>query len=211
MIFYPLLVHVLILYKVPAVAVAGLVVTSLVYFYTMLHLRRGSRLRLVWIGVYALLAVVGLLNLFTDTIYALYLPSLLINSGLMIMFGLTLRRASMPLIERLMRMEYPDGALPEALVRYARRLTRIWTGYFAVMVLLLLVLSINAPIELWSLFANVLTYVLAMVLFLAQYAYRAWRYREYGVFMPWDTLRCIARMAPRERAQLLFHGRPGPE
>lgn len=207
MIFYPLLVHLLILYKVPVVAVAGLVATSLVYFYTMLHLRRGSRLRLVWTGVYALLAVVGLLNLFTGTIHALYLPSLFINFGLMIMFGLTLRRFSMPLVERLMRMEYPGGALPEALVRYARQLTRIWTGYFAVIVLIALVLAVSAPIELWSLFANVLTYVLAILLFLAQYAYRALRYREYGVFMPWDTLRCIARVSPRDRAQLLFHGR----
>lgn len=207
MIFYPLLVHLLILYKVPVVAVAGLVATSLVYFYTMLHLRRGSRLRLVWTGVYALLAVVGLLNLLTGTIHALYLPSLFINFGLMIMFGLTLRRFSMPLVERLMRMEYPGGALPEALVRYARQLTRIWTGYFAVIVLIALVLAVSAPIEMWSLFANVLTYVLAILLFLAQYAYRALRYREYGVFMPWDTLRCIARVSPRDRAQLLFHGR----
>lgn len=207
MIFYPLLVHLLILYKVPVVAVAGLVATSLVYFYTMLHLRRGSRLRLVWTGVYALLAVVGLLNLLTDTVYALYLPSLFINFGLMILFGLTLRRFSMPLVERLMRMEYPGGALPQALVRYARQLTRIWTGYFAVIVLIALVLAVSAPIELWSLFANVLTYVLAILLFLAQYAYRALRYREYGVFMPWDTLRCIARVSPRDRAQLLLHGR----
>jgi len=207
MIFYPLLVHFLILYKVPVVAVAGLVATSLVYFYTMLHLRRGSRLRLVWTGVYALLAVVGLLNLLTGTIYALYLPSLFINFGLMIMFGLTLRRFSMPLVERLMRMEYPGGALPEALVRYARQLTRIWTGYFAVIVLIALVLAVSAPIEMWSLFANVLTYVLAILLFLAQYAYRALRYRRYGLFMPWDSLRCIARVSPHDRAQLLFHGR----
>jgi len=60
MIFYPLLVHLLILYKVPVVAVAGLVATSLVYFYAMLRMGRGSRLRFAWIGVYALLAAVGL-------------------------------------------------------------------------------------------------------------------------------------------------------
>jgi uncharacterized membrane protein len=210
MIFYPLLVHLLILYKVPVVAVAGLVATSLVYFYTMLHLRAGPRLRFVWMGMYALLAAVGLLNLLTDTVYALYLPPLLINAGLMLVFGLTLRRASMPLIERLMRMEYPGGELPEALVRYARQLTRIWVVYFATIVLVSLVLAVGAPLELWSLFANVLSYVFAILLFLAQYAYRALRYREFGVFMPWDTLRCIARVSPRDRAQMLFYGRSGP-
>lgn len=209
MIFYPLLVHLLILYKVPAVAVAGLVATSLVYFYTMLHLRAGPRVRFVWIGVYALLAAVGSLNLLTDTVYALYLPPLLINSGLMILFGLTLRRGSMPLVERLMRMEYPGAELPAALVRYARNLTRVWVGYFASIVLISFLLAVSAPLELWSLFANVLSYFFAIILFLAQYAWRALRYRQYGLFMPWDTLRCIARVSPRERAQLLFHGRPG--
>ena len=34
-----------------------------------------------------------------------------------------------------------------------------------------------------------------------------WFAHLYGLFMPWDTLRCIARIAPRDRAQLLFHGR----
>jgi uncharacterized membrane protein len=209
MIFYPLLVHLLILYKVPAVAVAGLVVTSLVYFYTMLHLRAGPRVRFVWIGVYALLAAVGLLNLLTDTVYALYLPPLLINSGLMILFGLTLRRGSMPLVERLMRMEYSGAELPAALGRYARNLTRIWVGYFSSIVLISLLLAVSAPLELWSLFANVLSYLFAIILFLAQYVWRALRYRQYGLFMPWDTLRCIARVSPRDRAQLLFYGRPG--
>jgi len=209
MIFYPLLVHLLILYKVPAVAVAGLVATSLVYFYTMLHLRAGPRVRFVWIGVYALLAAVGSLNLLTDTVYALYLPSLLINFGLMTLFGLTLRRGSMPLVERLMRMEYSGAELPAALVRYARNLTRVWVGYFASIVLISLLLAVSAPLELWSLFANVLSYLFAIILFFAQYAWRALRYRQYGLFMPWDTLRCIARISPHDRAQLLFYGRPG--
>lgn len=211
MIFYPLLVHLLILYKLPVVAVAGLVATSLLYFYTMLRLRGGPRVRFAWIGVYALLAAVGSLNLLTDTVYALYLPPLLINSALMIVFGLTLRRDSMPLIERLMRMEYFGTELPAALVRYARNLTRVWVGYFGSILLIALLLAVSAPLELWSLFANVLSYFFAILLFLAQYAYRALRYRQYGLFMPWDTLGCIARLSPRDRAQLLFHGRFGQE
>ena len=210
MIFYPLLVHFLILLKVPVVAVVGLVITSLVYFYTMLRLRQSTRTRLIWIGLYAMLAVVGLLNLFTNTIYALYLPPVLVNLGLMFLFAMTLQRDSMPLVERLMRMEYPNAALPQPLVRYARNLTRVWVGYFASIVLISLLLAVTAPLELWSLFANVGSYLFAIVLVLAQYAYRALRYRKHGLFMPWDTLRQIARIPAHERAQLLFHGRTGP-
>ena len=119
MIFYPLFVHLLISLKAPAIAVAGLVVTSLVYFYMVLRLRpagaqvprhtQNARARLVWIGLYALFAVLGALSLLTNTVYALFLPPVLVNLGLLLLFGLTLRRTSVPLIERVMRMEYPAG------------------------------------------------------------------------------------------------------
>lgn len=210
MIFYPLLVHFLILLNVPVVAVVGLVITSLVYFYIMLQVRQSARTRLAWIGMYALLAVVGLVNLLTHTVYALYLPPVFINLALMLLFAMTLRGDSMPLVERMMRMEYPNGDLPQPLVRYARNLTRVWVGYFATIVLISLILAVTAPLELWSLFANVLSYVFAILLVLAQYAYRALRYRKHGLFMPWDTLRLMARTSPRDRAQWLFHGRSGP-
>jgi hypothetical protein len=39
----------------------------------------------------------------------------------------------------------------------------------------------------------------------------ALRYRQYDVFMPRDALRCIARVSPRARTQLLFCGRSGQE
>lgn len=210
MIFYPLLVHSLILLEVPVVAVVGLVVTSLVYFYTMLQVRQNVRTRFAWIALYALLAAIGLVNLLTDTVYALYLPPVFVNLGLMLLFGMTLRGDSMPLVERMMRMEYPTGDLPPPLVRYARSLTQVWVGYFAAIVIISLVLALTAPLALWSLFANILSYVFAILLVFAQYAYRAWRYRVHGVFMPWDTLRHMARISAHDRAQLLVHGRVPP-
>lgn len=209
MIFYPLFVHVLILLEVPVVAVLGLVITSLVYFYTLLQVRQTARTRLGWIGMYAMLATVGVINLLTHTVYALYLPPVFINLGLMFLFAMTLRGRSMPLVERLMRMEYPNGELPKPLISYARNLTRVWVAFFAAIVLISIILAKTAPLEIWSLFTNILSYVFAIVLVLAQYAYRAWRYREHGLFMPWDTLRLMMRISPRDRAQLLFHGRSG--
>ncbi len=202
MIFYPLFVHLLISLEAPAIAVAGLVVTSLVYFYAVLRMRQGAGTRLAWIGLYALFAALGTLNLFTQTVYALFLPPVLVNLGLLLLFGLTLRRTSVPLIERVMRMEYPAGELPQPLARYARNVTRAWVVFFGAVALTSAVLAVTAPLEQWSLFSNVLSYVLGVLLLLAQYAYRSWRYREYGVFTPWDTLRCIARRPAREQAQL---------
>lgn len=209
MIFYPVFVHVLIMLEVPVVAVLGLVITSLVYFYTLLQMRQTLRTRLAWIGMYAMLAIVGVINLLTHTVYALYLPPVFINLGLMVLFTMTLRGDSMPLVERLMRMEYPNSDLPKPLIGYARNLTRVWVAFFAGIVLISIILAVTAPLEIWSLFTNILSYVFAILLVLVQYAYRAWRYREHGLFMPWDTLRLMMRISPRDRAQLLFHGRSG--
>ena len=221
MIFYPLFVHLLISLKAPAIAVAGLVVTSLVYFYMVLRLRpagaqvprhtQNARARLVWIGLYTLFAVLGALSLLTNTVYALFLPPVLVNLGLLLLFGLTLRHTSVPLIERVMRMEYPAGELPQPLARYARNVTRAWVVFFGVVALISAVLAVAAPLEQWSLFSNVLSYVFGVLLLLAQYAYRALRYREYGVFAPWDTLRCIARRSAREQAELFSYAGQEPK
>ena len=236
MIFYPLFVHLLISFKAPAIAVAGLVVTSLVYFIAVLRMRQGAGTRLVWIGLYALFAVLGALSLLTNTVYALFLPPVLVNLGLLLLFGLTLRRTSVPLIERVMRMEYLAGELPPTamdggsaereavptgtnagavfpppLVRYARNVTRAWVVFFGAVALTSAVLAVAAPLEQWSLFSNVLSYVFGVLLLLAQYAYRALRYREYGVFTPWDTLRCIARRSAREQGELFSYAGQEPK
>lgn len=209
MIFYPLFVHLLIAAEAPAIAVAGLVVTSLVYFYTLLRVHRGAGTRFAWAGLYALLAAFGALNLFTNTVYALFLPPVLVNLGLLLLFGMTLRRASRPLVERLMRLEYNAGELPQPLVRYARNLTRVWVGFFGAVALTSTVLAVAAPLEQWSLFSNVLSYVFGILLLFAQYAYRALRYREYGVFTPWNIVLRIARSSARERAELFSYSRTG--
>lgn len=49
---------------------------------------------------------------------------------LAVFFGRTLRRGSLPLIERIARRSTPD--LSPAIVRYTRRLTLLWCAYFAV-------------------------------------------------------------------------------
>ena len=48
---------------------------------------------------------------------------------LAIFFGRTLRRGKVPLIERIARLSDPELSAP--IRRYTRRLTAIWSGYFA--------------------------------------------------------------------------------
>lgn len=188
---YPLIVHVLVLWGAPHVAVALLAGVSLVY--AALLSRQPWKTFGRAIVIYSALAALGVLNLLTDAVYALYLPPIVINLSLMALFAATLHKDSMPLVERLMRLEYKE-ALPPALQRYARQLTWTWSGFFALMALASLLLARFAPLPWWSLFVNVLNYVFIAVLFIGQYLYRFLRYREYGVFMPWHTLRSMLRV-----------------
>ena len=193
MVFYPLFVHLLIKLDATWLAVAGLVVTSLVYQFLVIGFRRGAAVHPAWVGLYLLLMVLGVVNLLTDTHYALYFPPVIINLALAAIFGVTLRRGATPLVEQMMRFEYDGKPPPVPLQAYGRYLTWIWAGYFLGVVLVSLLLAYAAPLEIWSLFTNILNYLFAVTLLFGQYLYRFLRYREHGVFMPWDTLRCMAK------------------
>lgn len=198
---YPLIVHVLILWNAPRVAVALLIAVSLGY--AVFLGRQSWKTFGRWITGYAMLAALGIVNLLTDAVYALFLPPVVINLGMMVLFAATLREGSVPLVERLMRLEYKE-ALPGPLQRYARQLTWIWTGFFATMALTSLLLAWLAPLEWWSLFANALNYAFIAALFIGQYVYRFLRYRQYGIFMPWHTLRSMIRVPLADPAHPFF-------
>jgi uncharacterized membrane protein len=194
MVFYPLIVHLLIKLDATWLAVLGLVVTSVVYFILVLSIRRDTGSHWLWVGMYLVLGVLGSVNLFTDTHYALFIPPVAINLAIAAFFAWTLRPSATPLVEQMMRFEYQGAPPPAPVRRYARRLTRVWVAYFVTVAVVAGVLAAIAPLEVWSLFANVLNYVFAIVLVLLQYLYRFWRYRQYGVVMPWHTLRGMARL-----------------
>jgi len=193
MVFYPLIVHLLIKLDVTWLAVLGLVVTSVIYLFLVMGLRRDTGSHWAWVVLYLVLGILGTVNLFTDSHYALFVPPVTINLAIAALFASTLRAGAMPLVERLMYFEYGQEGPPAPVARYARRLTWIWVAYFASAALVSAVLAGAAPLEVWSLFSNVLNYVFAIALLFAQYLYRYWRYGQFGRFMPWDTLRGMAR------------------
>lgn len=106
-----------------------------------------------------------------------YLPPVAINLLLCWLFGRTLAPGREPLIALFARME--QGELDARLARYTRCLTGVWTGFFALMALACVALAVFAPLWLWSLFANVLNYLLAALLFVGEYAWRRLRLRRY--------------------------------
>ena len=144
----------------------------------------------------------------------LYLPPILLNVFLAWLFGHTLARGSVPLVERLvLLLQRPGEPLEVAIARYARRLTITWTALFGLLAALNLGLALCAtpggllesagvspplPVdrETWSLFANVLNYAIVVAFFLLEYAYRRRRFpgRPYRNLL--DFLRRAAAAGP---------------
>ena len=128
-------------------------------------------------GVVTAAALVGLCVYFAETIgFIVYAPPLAAFAFMAYFFYRTLRPGSEPLITRVARMEHPD--LPTDMARYTRTLTWAWVVCF---ILLFAVASLLAPLlqlDMWSRWVHGLGYVLPGVLFLGEYVYRHYRFRE---------------------------------
>jgi uncharacterized membrane protein len=93
-----------------------------------------------------------------------------INTALAIAFGRTLTGVRRPLVTVIAAMVHEQMS-PE-LNRYTRQVTVAWTLFFIAYVLVSAGLFFLAPIEVWSLFANILTLPLIALMFLAEHQVR---------------------------------------
>ncbi len=204
LIVYPLAVHGLVLVGAPWIAVIGLIVTS-IFSLTVAAFAQGANRRYGWLVLYALLAMTGAVNVLTGSVYALFLPPVIIHLGLTLLFGASLRPGQTPFIERLMQIE-GRGGLSRPLQGYARRLTWTWTVYFGAVAVVAFLLAWRAPLEVWSLFVNVLNFVFIGVLLAVQYLYRWVRFGPAGMLPPWRLMRRLLRVPLSDRAHPLYGG-----
>ncbi len=110
---------------------------------------------------------------------AIYAPPVLISTAIAIFFGMTLRPGVEPVITTWARIHHEDG-LPEALQKYTRRLTLIWTLLLAAMAIELAALPFLVNMTTWSWITNVVNPLILVTFFIGQLAYRTIHYRSYG-------------------------------
>jgi uncharacterized membrane protein len=92
------------------------------------------------------------------------------NSMLCWFFAHTLFGVQTPIITTLARTIHAD--MPANVERYTRQVTIAWALFFALQVLLSLLIFTVGSIEAWSLFANVLNWPLVALMFVVEYACR---------------------------------------
>lgn len=177
---YPFLMHYAALHGTIRLATAlPLGVVTL----TLLLVLRGAWKWLALIGPAAILLPVHKSAwLFHVTPVAIYLC-------LAVLFGHTLRPGRVPLITRFAALE--RDPLPDEIAAYTRRLTWIWTLFFILMAMTATALSLFAPLTIWSLFTNFVSYVLTAALFFGEYVYRRIRYAHYEHLSLRDMIRLV--------------------
>jgi uncharacterized membrane protein len=93
----------------------------------------------------------------------------LLNLMLLVLFGLSLKFGP-PVVERLARLREPE--LPEHAVRYTRKVTLVWAGFFLANALLISALTLWAPLAWWMLYTGLIAYALMGLLFAAEWLIR---------------------------------------
>ncbi len=206
---YPLVAHAAILTKNTTLIAAS--VALLVLIVLLPGLRRRSVIAwtlLVGAGV-GLYAIAGR----EQILLLLFLPPILINGLMAWVFGHTLRSGRLPLIERVIRVLHGNAAgVDSAIAAYARRLTLAWACLFialsAVNLTLavlarpggvLLALGLSSPVtvslDTWSLFANVLNYLIVGAFFAIEYWFRRQRFPQQTYRGFFDFMRRLASVS----------------
>ena len=142
-----------------------------------------------WIGISA--ALYGLV-FFGGGQYALFLPPVLLPAALGMLFAESLVPGRTPLISRVARAAR-GGHLAPALMHYTRLVTAAWAGLLFAIAITSTLLALFAPLHAWSVFTNLISYVILGVAFPLEYVWRRVRYRQFEHPGFWAHIKLIAR------------------
>lgn len=123
-----------------------------------------------------------------------------IHAALAAMFALTLRPGQEPLVSALARRVH--GRLTPAMESYSRKVTGAWSLYFVAMAGVSIGLFLFAPFAAWALFANLLTPLAMVLMFVGEFVLRYRLHPEFERATLADAVNAYARRhaAPADRA-----------
>ena len=154
-----------------ALAMLVVVVPSALYRLRGCPREQLSSLALLPLVTVATLALAALLN---SGGYVLMVP-VVVNAALLLGFGITLRRGSMPMIERFARLQ--SAELGAAEKDWCRLWTRIWCAFFVFNGGTTLALALTAPVSWWALYTGLLAYALVGALLGIEWLMRRRRFK----------------------------------
>lgn len=121
---------------------------------------------------------------------AIFVPPVLANLTVAIIFGASLWPGQVPLVTRLAIIHH-NGQLAQPLVDYTRKLTVAWTAVTALMALEAALLALMVDLSTWSWIVSIVNPAILAAFFFGQFWYRSWRYRSYGKVTATDAVKKI--------------------
>lgn len=112
-------------------------------------------------------------------------------------FGRTLARGREPIITRYARTVHGD--LQPGMELFTRRVTIAWCVFFAAQLIASALLFAFAPLNVWSLFINLLNLPLLALMFAGQFIYRMVRHPDYPRASPWRAIEAFTKDASLSR------------
>jgi len=141
------------------------------------------------VKIYKLLLAISLLvgAYYLQTITAKVIP-VLIQLMLMYFFGRTLLKdKGPPFIESFVRLEFT--VIPPVLIDYVRKLTIIWTAFFAFNAMMCVLLAIFSNDKWWALYNGLFIYLMIGLLTTGEYIYRRLHFPELTIPDPKTTVK----------------------
>lgn len=178
---YPVVIHTAVIMDKVAIGYGVLLAMVFIHMMVNMYEQRHRKLKLFWvmligISVASCLAAVAY---HWGATSALFIPPVLLNLVLMLVFGKSLLPGNVSIITQLRKMVRKEEPTPE-IYRYTRQVTWVWTIFFAGLAAESAVLAMYFSLDTWSLFTNIINYVLIVVLFFGEYFYRIHRIKEVG-------------------------------
>ena len=208
---YPVLAHAAIATDSLPLTVGAVALLGLVMLLPPLARGRSG----AWVGLVLLVFACAWMSRASIPVLPLFVAPVLVPAFMAWVFGHTLQAGRMALIEQLIRaLHVGSDQVPDPDVfPYARRLTLAWTLLFVTIASLNFLLAALAepdglllaggvrppwtvPLEWWSLFANLIGYLLVAAFFLIEYAYRRRRFPQQPFRNLFDFLRRMLAALP---------------
>lgn len=148
---------------------AGTAVMLAVRLVTALVSTRPDIRRSRWLAL-AGLCLVGLAALLDESRWILWYP-VLVSVSLLIVFGASLWEPQ-TVVERLARLGQRGKPFPPEAVRYTRRVTQVWCGFFLFNATTAVLTILSDDLALWALWNGCLSYGAVGLLMGGEYLYR---------------------------------------
>lgn len=171
--FYPLMVHLSVVYHVPFV-----IACLLPLFYVVLARPfSGTRKQvLIKSSILFLLAIIALLSWYYLDHSIIYLPPILMISVILFPFFRSVLPGHTPLITRFYQLTKKENN-PQVM-KYTDKVTWVWVIFIILLLINTIFLTFFAPLETWSLFTNFINYLLMLALLVLEWVFRIFWLKE---------------------------------